>query len=780
MQMEMIEKELPKALIGWYPFKKGDKALLVTDVGAETWEVLFDVLVEHGLEASRCGEKALDVCEGRFDYIVLAGIIEKSEQPCFLLKKLKGLLDTEGKLLIAADNRLAIRYFCGDKDAYTGHVLDGIDNYVKVSQKRMEEIQGRAYSKAELKEMLFEAGFERPKFYSVMPALLRPQVMVADDYIPNESLDIRVFPQYHCPQTVFLEEERLYDDLLKNGMFHSMANGFLIECSADGRLTDADQITVSGDRGHENALATVIKNGKNVCKKALYEEGQKRITELLENTRYLKEHNVPMADAKVEGDSFVMPYVQGEIATQYFRELLKEDKERFMAELEYFRSIILSSSEAIPYDEVNWRQFEPEWEKRKPDDPNLDKWYKLAFGSQKEQDNIGTILRRGYIDLVSLNCFHTKDGFVFFDQEFYLENLPANVIFMRTVDLIYGDRADLESILARDDVLKYFKLWEHREVWRKFTEVFIRKLRSEKTLASYHRRHRRDWRTMVSNRHRMDYTQEEYERLFTNIFKNIERKNIYLFGSGKFSEQFVSQFGACYEIAGIVDNDERKWGKTFSAMADVGSGKDLKIGSPKVLQEVEVPFRVFICIKYFDAVMEQLKSMGITDFVVYNPNLEYDRPLKQMCAAEKKAPKKYHVGYVAGVFDLFHVGHLNLLRRAKEQCDYLIVGVVSDEQVIKDKKTSPYIPFEERLQIVEACRYVDEAVRIPSERPGTEEAYRLYHFDVQFSGSDYENNPDWIATKTYLRQRGADLVFFPYTEQTSSTKIKTQIQERDE
>ena len=111
-------------------------------------------------------------------------------------------------MLIAADNRLAIRYFCGDKDAYTGHVLDGIDNYVKVSQKRMGEIQGRAYSKAELKEMLFEAGFERQRFYSVMPALLRPQVMVADDYIPNESLDIRVFPQYHCPQTVFLQKNK--------------------------------------------------------------------------------------------------------------------------------------------------------------------------------------------------------------------------------------------------------------------------------------------------------------------------------------------------------------------------------------------------------------------------------------------------------------------------------------------------------------------------------------------------------------------------------------------
>lgn len=142
---------------------------------------------------------------------------------------------------------------------------------------------------------------------------------------------------------------------------------------------------------------------------------------------------------------------------------------------------------------------------------------------------------------------------------------------------------------------------------------------------------------------------------------------------------------------------------------------------------------------------------------------------------EDAVPKKYHIGYVAGVFDLFHIGHLNLLRNAKEQCDYLIVGVVSDEQVIKSKKTRPYIPFEERLEIVQACRYVDEAVMIPIDKPNTEDAYYMYHFDVQFSGSDYAEDPVWLARKVFLQQHGSDMVFFPYTQSTSSTVIKEQI-----
>ena len=140
--------------------------------------------------------------------------------------------------------------------------------------------------------------------------------------------------------------------------------------------------------------------------------------------------------------------------------------------------------------------------------------------------------------------------------------------------------------------------------------------------------------------------------------------------------------------------------------------------------------------------------------------------------------RKYHVGYVAGVFDLFHMGHLNLLRRAREQCDHLIVGVVTDEGVRKNKHTEPFIPFEERLAIVQACRYVDEAVEIPFEYCDTQDAYRKFGFDVQFSGSDYAHDPVWARKREFLRERGSDMVFFPYTESTSSTRIKALIEKR--
>lgn len=137
--------------------------------------------------------------------------------------------------------------------------------------------------------------------------------------------------------------------------------------------------------------------------------------------------------------------------------------------------------------------------------------------------------------------------------------------------------------------------------------------------------------------------------------------------------------------------------------------------------------------------------------------------------------KKYKIGYLAGVFDLFHVGHLNLIKRAKENCDYLIVGALTDELVIKFKKNPPYIPFEERKQVLEAVRYVDEVVPVTVESHEKMKAWNLYHFDCLFSGDDYSGNPYWIQDQKSLQQVGSNIEFFPYTKSTSSTMIKAAI-----
>ena len=130
--------------------------------------------------------------------------------------------------------------------------------------------------------------------------------------------------------------------------------------------------------------------------------------------------------------------------------------------------------------------------------------------------------------------------------------------------------------------------------------------------------------------------------------------------------------------------------------------------------------------------------------------------------------KKYKIGYTTGVYDLFHIGHLNLLRRAKEQCDFLIVGVTTDELVAYKHKKA-VIPFSERIEIVSSIKYVDKAVA--QTNMNKMEAWNKLHFDVMFHGSDWKGSDMYNKLIKELQQVGADVVFLPHTAGVSSTLL---------
>ena len=128
------------------------------------------------------------------------------------------------------------------------------------------------------------------------------------------------------------------------------------------------------------------------------------------------------------------------------------------------------------------------------------------------------------------------------------------------------------------------------------------------------------------------------------------------------------------------------------------------------------------------------------------------------------------IGYTTGVFDLFHIGHLNILRRAKEQCDYLIVGVSTDELVQQYKKKTPIISYEERVEIVKAIRYVDEVV--PQVNRDKYEAWEKHRFNRMFVGDDWKGSPLFNEMEERFKPLGVEIVYFPYTDGTSSTFLK--------
>ena len=138
--------------------------------------------------------------------------------------------------------------------------------------------------------------------------------------------------------------------------------------------------------------------------------------------------------------------------------------------------------------------------------------------------------------------------------------------------------------------------------------------------------------------------------------------------------------------------------------------------------------------------------------------------------------KKYKVGYTTGVYDMFHIGHLNILRRAKEQCETLIVGVSTDENVMAYKHKKPVIPFEQRKEIVSAIKYVDRVV--PQENMDKYAAWEKYHFNAVFHGDDWKGSSMYNTIEQKLKEVGCDVVFLPHTDGISTSEIVEKLHEK--
>ena len=132
--------------------------------------------------------------------------------------------------------------------------------------------------------------------------------------------------------------------------------------------------------------------------------------------------------------------------------------------------------------------------------------------------------------------------------------------------------------------------------------------------------------------------------------------------------------------------------------------------------------------------------------------------------------EKQTVGYTTGVYDMFHIGHLNVIKRAREMCDFLIVGVSTDELVLSEKGHLPVIPFEERAKIIEALKYVDLVV--PQTDKNKFGAWEKYKFDKMFVGSDWKGTPQWQGYEKQFAPVGVQIVYLPHTDGISSTILR--------
>lgn len=139
--------------------------------------------------------------------------------------------------------------------------------------------------------------------------------------------------------------------------------------------------------------------------------------------------------------------------------------------------------------------------------------------------------------------------------------------------------------------------------------------------------------------------------------------------------------------------------------------------------------------------------------------------------------KRYKIGYTTGVYDMFHIGHLNILRRSKELCDFLVVGVTTDELCYKRKHKYPIINEAERLEIIQSIRYVDQAIfQVNMDKVS---AVKELGADVVFVGSDWKNTPSWLYYEKELKKLSCDVVYLDHTDGISSSILREKLNEED-
>lgn len=133
------------------------------------------------------------------------------------------------------------------------------------------------------------------------------------------------------------------------------------------------------------------------------------------------------------------------------------------------------------------------------------------------------------------------------------------------------------------------------------------------------------------------------------------------------------------------------------------------------------------------------------------------------------------IGFTAGTFDMFHIGHLNLLKNARSRCDYLIVGVNSDRLVEEYKGKKAVVPLEERMEIIRELRCVDEVIWIDS--LNKEISWHQKHYHLLFIGDDWKGNPRWKQTEIQMAEYGVKVIYLPHTDGTTSTLLREKLVE---
>lgn len=544
---------LRTGLLSWYPFREGAEVLEIgagfgaltgllcdrcKNVTATERSAFRASAIAKRWEAKKnlqvyAGEWSEVLFEGKFDYIVLTGILERAcggsrnrQDYEAYLKKVSGLLKEDGILLLAADNRLGLQYFCGARESHGGKPFEGIAHYP-------DGTRGYSFSREELKEVIEKAGLAA-QFYYPLPDYKLPQLIYSDDYLPEQNLKERLIPYYLNHNSLVAVEQELYQDVVENGVFPFFANSFFVEChlcvgedtqKSGYRTNPADEMqgnagrilagrqdqvvyaAVSTDRGRERGYATTIHKNGIVKKTPLYPEGKENAEKLYNSIEDLKRHRIPVVEHTLRPDgSLELPFVSWPTLSNYIKEIIKTDQEEFLLILDRIYENILKASSQV---EAGENALLENTDCRVQSADSSEGPYTESNGkpggesctepceSQAVQLDFGPILQKAYMELIPLNCFYNPDTkeFLYFDQEFVRENYPAKYVLFRAIHYIYCFTPNAEQYYPIQKLIVKYGMEDTWDIYMQEEQRFLDEVRNHKKYRQFYQ-----WAAVDRNR----------------------------------------------------------------------------------------------------------------------------------------------------------------------------------------------------------------------------------------------------------------------------------------
>ncbi len=571
---EIILDDIAKGLIRWIPFRDGGRAALVY-IDRNKISPYHEILNKAGMTTEIVEITSFSVSEA-YDYIICIEDIERVLDVEQLLRQLHEGLKEDGYLILGMNNRFGIRFLCGDRDIYTYGRFDGIGNYV-----RAKSDNGRCYSDRQIKKMLSRVGFSYYTFYSVMPTLQRPTMILSENSIPNEAIGNRIFPEYDFPSGVFLNEQELYDDFVAEGLFHKFANAYLVIAGNNKCDIGISSITLSTDRNQEDSMMTVAYDNCFVEKKPIYRDGISHLVDLDKNLKQLEQRGIRVVKGNLTEDGYRMPYIDAPTGQQFLEDLLVSNLDVFLHYMDEFSQQILKSSDKVGYD-----------------------------------DTLGDIYDTVYPDMVPLNSFFVNGEFVFFDQEFVEKNYPINVVLVRMIDSFYYGKPHLNNYYIGGLLYERYGIKKGYKELDKMQIAFLDKHIQNDVLSENHERHRPLSTDIVKSWIAMNEIGDYVCDLRKFLELIVLGKKMIIFGTGKYADDYMSRYAKrCPPIA-VVDNDDMKWGKLWRGMT---------IQSPEILDNYrDEDCTILICIKNYQEIKKQLSKMWIFQYLPYLPEYSHN------------------------------------------------------------------------------------------------------------------------------------------------------------